>query len=688
MNWEYFMKRYCAFFVIFLCLSLVSALNASENLSKHIKFYVATNGNDYWSGTLAEPNNTNTDGPFFTIKRAQAEVRDLKTKNALARSVMVLIRDGIHFLDETLIFKPEDSGTNENPITYKAFPGENPIISGGKLVSGWQKKGTNLWVSQVKNYRNFRQLFINGQRRFRARTPDNGFFRIEENPGLAPDAKYNTPADKFKFAKGDIDHNWTNPRDIEIVVLHFWVDTHLPIQSIDEASQIVTFKHSSRRKLTDDFAGQGARYYVNNVLEGMDQPGEWYLNSSTGNLYYLSHPDEDLTTARVFAPHLEQLVRIEGDPKNQKWVEHIRFSGLSFQHTRYELAPGDAGDLQAASTVPGGIFLTGAKNINIKNCIIKNMGTYGIEFSNGCQKNQVVFCELLDLGAGGIRLNGGDAKSDPTLRTGNITITDNHLHHLGQIWHSGDGILSQHSGNNVFSHNHIHHLYYTGISVGWVWGYRPSVSVNNRIENNHIHHVGQKLLSDMGGVYLLGPSPGTVVSNNLIHDVQSWGYGGWGLYTDEGSSDILLENNIVYRTKSAGFHQHYGKENIIRNNTFAYGQEAQIQRSRNEDHLSFTFENNIVYYSIDKLIDKNWEGNNYRFDKNLYYRINDKPVKFQDWTFQEWKDRGQDIHSIISDPLFVDPEHDNFSLRKESPAFKLGFKPIDMTKVGPRSRGR
>ena len=192
----------------------------------------------------------------------------------------------------------------------------------------------------------------------------------------------------------------------------------------------------------------------------------------------------------------------------------------------------------------------------------------------------------------------------------------------------------------------------------------------------------------MGGIYLLGPSPGMVVSNNLIHDFQSWGYGSWGLYTDEGSSNILLENNIVYRTKSAGFHQHYGKENIIRNNIFAFGREAQIQRSRNEDHLSFTFENNIVYYSADKLIDKNFEGNNYKFDKNLYYRINDMPVKFQDWTFQEWKNRGQDIHSIIGNPLFVDPENDDFSLRNESPAFKLGFKPINMTAVGPRSRDK
>lgn len=674
---------------LLILLSCCLLISIYAEAADDISFYVAKNGNDSWSGTLREANANETDGPFATIARAQSEIRKIKTKNNLVKPVSVFIRKGTYLLEEPIIFRPEDSGTKNCPVSYRAFPGEKPILSGGRLIKGWKQKAENLWECEIKDVADgnfyFRQLFINGERRFRARTPNQGFFRVEANPGLPPHAKYNTPENKFQYFAGDLDANWSNLNDIEIVVLHFWVDTHLPVKSIDAASRLVTFTRSSRRKLTDDFTNQGARYYVDNVLESMDKQGEWYLSRSTGKLYYLSKPGEDLSHAEVVAPRLPQLVRFEGNPANKRWVEHIRLQGLSFRHTEWVLPPNDAGDLQAANTVPGAIYLTGAKNVRIEKCEIKNMGTYGIEFSDGCHNDRVACNEIADLGAGGIRISGGDAQSDSSMRTGSLTITDNEIHHLGQIYHSGDGILLQHSADNLIAHNHIHHLYYTGISVGWVWGYKPSVSINNRIEFNHIHDVGQGLLSDMGGVYLLGISPGTVVRNNIIHDVQSWGYGGWGLYTDEGSSDIVLDNNIVYRTKSAGFHQHYGKENIIRNNIFAFGQEAQIMRTRKEKHLSFTFEKNIVYWKEANLLGSNWDDDQYHLDSNLYFRTDKQPIRFKDWTFEQWQARGQDEHSLIADPKFVDPEHDDFDLQDDSPAFKLGFDPIDVTNVGPRT---
>jgi hypothetical protein len=243
-----------------------------------------------------------------------------------------------------------------------------------------------------------------------------------------------------------------------------------------------------------------------------------------------------------------------------------------------------------------------------------------------------------------------------------------------------------HADRNAVAHNHIHHLYYTGISAGWVWGYGPSVSRENRIEYNRIHDVGQRLLSDMGGVYLLGVSPGTVVRGNVIHDVDSWSYGGWGIYTDEGSTGIRIEDNLVYRTKSGGFHQHYGRDNLVRNNIFALARTEQIARSRAEAHRGFTFERNIVYFKEGELFGGNWKDGHFALDYNVYFRVGGKPIRFPVGSFKDWQARGFDRHSRIADPLFRDPGRGDFTLRPGSPAPEVGFRPFDPGKAGPRPR--
>ena len=231
-------------------------------------------------------------------------------------------------------------------------------------------------------------------------------------------------------------------------------------------------------------------------------------------------------------------------------------------------------------------------------------------------------------------------------------------------------------------HNLIHDFYYTAISIGWTWGYGPALATGNRIEWNHVHHVGAlsdgdgPILSDMGGIYTLGNQRGTVIRNNLFHDIAGIRYGGWGIYFDEGTTGILAENNIVYRTTHGGFHQHYGKDNIVRNNIFAFGRDAQLQRTRAEPHPSFTFERNIVYWDTGNLLAGNWDGDQYTAASNLLWRTDEKPMELPA-AFQAG-------HSLIADPLFVAPANGDFSLRPESSAFGLGFKPIDISQVGPR----
>jgi hypothetical protein len=202
------------------------------------------------------------------------------------------------------------------------------------------------------------------------------------------------------------------------------------------------------------------------------------------------------------------------------------------------------------------------------------------------------------------------------------------------------------------------------------------------IEFNHIHHLGWGELCDMGGVYTLGASEGTTVSNNVVHHVYSYDYGGWGLYTDEGSFGIVEENNLVYMCKNSGFHQHYGKENTIRNNIFAFNIRSQLQATRVEEHKSINFTNNIIYFDKGTLLSSNWHKFNLNAEKNCYFDTRTADVKFADQSFSDWKKAGKDAGSIIADPLFMDPGNFDFRLKKQTVAKKIGFKPFDYSKAG------
>ena len=181
---------------------------------------------------------------------------------------------------------------------------------------------------------------------------------------------------------------------------------------------------------------------------------------------------------------------------------------------------------------------------------------------------------------------------------------------------------------NRILHNDIHDFSYTGVSVGWTWGYGPALAQNTLVAYNRIYNIGRGLLSDMGGIYTLGSQQGSVLSHNLIHNVQTFDYGGWGIYPDEGTTGLTVRDNVVYGCKSAGFHQHYGKDNVIENNIFALNGEAQLARTRAEDHLSFTFAHNIVFWTQGSLLHGNWTGGQVALDDNLYWNAGGGAVTF------------------------------------------------------------
>jgi len=520
---------------------------------------------------------------------------------------------------------------------------------------------------------NIRQLFVDGVRRPRTRLPEEGFFMFSDLPDVTGDTKWGEGQKRAQYNDEDI-LPWKNLADVEIVALHLWSDSRLPIESVDEENHIVTFTKKSRFRLTDDSFNpgdrKGCRYYVENVSEALHRPGEWYLDRSTGVLTYLPMPGESPGRTEVIAPRLGQLVRFAPGTR------YVRLDGLTFSHMEWAFPDEVSGSAQAEVDVPAAIVLEGAEACSLDRCEVSHIAGYAVEIGKDCAGTAVARCLLSDLGAGGVKVGHDSSRT---------VVADNTIEDGGILYHAAVGVWIGHSGNNQVIHNEIARLYYTGVSVGWTWGYRESKAVRNRIEYNHIHDIGRGLLSDMGGIYTLGPSPGTVLRFNKIHDVNSYRYGGWGIYPDEGSSEILIENNLVYRTKSAGFHEHYGKENVVRNNIFAFGGEAQVMRTRAEEHLMFSFNNNIVVSDNGKMIKgRDWNQTNAEFDGNLYYDVNGNEPDFSGMSFREWQDAGFDKHSLVADPEFISWKKDMFGLKRGSPAFHVGFKEFDLSTVGPR----
>jgi parallel beta-helix repeat protein len=469
---------------------------------------------------------------------------------------------------------------------------------------------------------------------------------------------------------------------VEVVALLAWADIRMQIRSVDEANNVATLSGDPRPSNKEN----NAKYHLENAPEFLDSPGEWYLDREKGRVSYWARENEDLTKAEVTAPAIEEMIVLKGEAERP--VAHIHFRGMEFSHTDWTLGPNGYADTQAAVATKGEFRAEHAEHIRIENCAFSHLAGYAIDLGRGTKHFTIVGNEMVDLGGGGVRIGETSIPKSPADECHSHTVTDNHIHQLGRVYPPAVGVFIMQSGTNRIAHNHIHDLYYTAVSVGWHWGYNETPCKENIIEFNHLHHIGQNLLSDMGAVYTLGPQRGTIIRNNLIHDVSAFTYGGWGLYTDEGSTGIVLENNLVYRCKNAGFHQHYGKENIIRNNIFAFNLENQVMRTRPEPHISFIFTNNIVYFDSGNLLGSNWSNDNYRMDRNVYFdkRHADSPdqIRFAGGTFEEWKKRGHDQNSIIADPQFIAPEQYDFRLKESSPALKLGFKPIDLSSVGPR----
>ncbi|WP_287129005.1 right-handed parallel beta-helix repeat-containing protein [Candidatus Cyanaurora vandensis] len=645
--------------------------------------YVATDGKDSWSGKLARPNAAKTDGPLATLGAAQNTIRKLKPRREPMR---VVVAGGRYILNQPLTFAPQDSGTARNPVSYEAAPGARPVFSGGKAVRNFKRNPDGTWSATVAPDWRFEQLFVDGKRATRARTPNKFYFYVKDKVPSGIDPLTGSPADlrsrAFRARPGDLTSLPAGTpalRDAVVVVYHSWEVSRLPIATVDPQSHtLITTAGMSWQFLN---WGANQRYHLENYQAALDIPGEWYLDRQ-GRLTYFPLPGEDMTKAEVIAPVVEQFVRFNGAPTQK--VEYITLKGLTFHHGQYLQLPQGYSSGQASYWIGAMIEADHAQHIAIQDTEIAHIGNYAVWLRRGCNDCRVERSYLWDLGAGGVKV--GDWQ-EPKLvdYSGNNVVDNNIIRSGGHIFTGAVGVWVGHSGDNRISHNDISDLNYSGISVGWRWGYQESLAKRNRLSFNRIHDVGRGVLNDLGGIYTLGPSQGTVINNNVIANVYSfgsYGRGGWGIYTDEGTTGILIENNLVYNVMTGGYHQHYGKDNIVRNNIFALSNDGQLQLSNLEQHRQVIFTNNIVYWQKSDLFIGIWGRSKAELANNLYFKVGGTPALFEGKTLGAWQRSGRDKGSLVADPQFLNPALGDFRLKPGSPARKLGFKPFDPSQAG------
>ena len=438
---------------------------------------------------------------------------------------------------------------------------KKPVISGGKLITGWElfDKTNNIYRANVGELK-FRQLYINGKWGTRARNPNKS-----ENSDL----KWDNINKKIIIQKNNIS-KWDNFKDVEMVTINTWTANHLKLGSfiIENNEAQIALPQNEESVFRINGAFRGKNYFFENAYEFIDSPGEWYLNPSNHYLYYKAAQEEDINKDEIIVPLLDPIVKIEGSTYD-KLAEEIHFNGISFMHGNW-LRPNEFGNIEMQATqyfMPdsgpveytgrpsSGLVLKNAKHITFERCSFSNMGASGIDLISGCSQNTIVGCVFNDIAGNAISL-GLTAKENESNMTvykptderelpNNNKILNNYITRVGCDNSGAVGIFYGYAKNTIISNNEIENLPYTGISGGWGWDSTRTLMSGNSISHNYIHDY-MKIYYDGAGIYTLSNQPNSNCENNYIENmgVGPRGYGWSTIYADEGSRNITIKNNV------------------------------------------------------------------------------------------------------------------------------------------------
>ena len=683
--------------------------------------FVAPNGCD------SEGNGTSL-RPFQSILKARDSIRNGGERRR--GPIQVVIRGGLYELTGPMVFEPVDSGREGMPITYRSYPGERAVLSGGRRISSFTLDRTGLWVADLPAVREgswtFDQLWVNGERAQRARTPNTGYHYVyspatevkNQTTGIIEDL-----SDRAFFSNESLeDLRALSPLELQDVMVHlydYYLFQRRLLCSIRPEDHLINMQYENLPQAWRPTRGQ--RYHLENYRAALDQPGEWYL-SREGKLFYKPLPGQSLGNVEVIAPMAEKLLELKGDRKSGKMVEHLAFKDLDFRYVSHgDIVLGNPGyhhfrktgtDTEGRAVVapkkgyisdqscvdlPGAIHMTSCKNIQFVGNSVSHLAAFAILIERDGYDIDISRNNIYDLGAGGIRIGNAlhyDIPEDCRIRR--VMVDNNIIFGGGRIYTSGPAILLTQASDCQISHNDIADFFQIAVSAGWSWVYGNTDHKNNHITWNRIRGIGRGVMDDLGAIYTLGESDGTLIANNVIYDVSRYRYGGWGLYNDQASRGITMRDNLVFNTEDAAYHLNWGSDLRLTNNIFGPSRKTLLEGGGGDDlgpswsplntryYSSVSVERNVFIRGDNgTVIQGSYRNDRKTFNQNLYLNVSGEDKVFDGLTLGEWQKANKD-NNCFSSPKSPSPAPLNGDIHKLDQRLlkKINFQPFEVDKAG------